>query len=136
MRRRIVLLDDYLTLWSDRRFDWATNCCHFTAGWVRMIENVDPLAMAKLAGDFGSPLAAGRMLQVFGGDLRSAVTQALARAEQLPSLAQVGDVVLLPGTLYGTLGICNGRDVAVLTTEGGTTFRNMSEAITSWPVGR
>lgn len=126
-------LDDYISHWTDRPFDWgSSNCAHFTAGWVYANEGRDPMASVEaldgLKGCF-------RVLADIGG-LREAVTRFLGVPEALPSMVQIGDIVLMKGSHFGVLGICNGRDAAVLSTSKGVMFVNMTEAEASWPVGR
>ena len=126
-------LDDYISEWDDRPFDWSSaNCCHFSAGWVQSIEGRDPMASVEaldgLKGCF-------RVLADLGS-LREAVTRLMGVSEALPAMAQIGDLVLLKGSHFGMLGICNGRDVAVLSTSTGVIFVNMDQAEASWPVGR
>lgn len=129
-----MILEDYISAWAARSFDWNSRatCVHFAAGWVRMFESRDPLRSVP---EFKGKLAAGRTLLQYGS-LKDAATQCLGRAPLLtPSLAQVGDVVLLPGQSYGTLGLCNGRNAAVLLEEGGVGFVEMDKAEAAWRVG-
>lgn len=129
-----MLVEDYMSLWVARRFDWSNRatCIHYAAGWVKAIEGFDPLARVP---DFRGRFAAGSLLCEYGS-LRDAVTQALGRAPLASArMAQVGDIVLLPGQFFGTLGICNGLRAAVLLEEGGTGFVEMDKAEAAWRVG-
>lgn len=131
-----MLLEDYLHLWSGRKFDWNnhTTCAHFAAGWVRLIEGWDPMAgTPKFWGVFG---ARTLLQRDFGGSLLDASTQLLGRAPlPTPRMAQVGDIVLLPGSWFGALGICNGLRVAVLRDGGGVDFVESDQAEAAWRVG-
>lgn len=128
-----MLIDDYLHLWSSRGFDWnnRATCVHFAGGWVKAIEGRDPLSSVP---DFRGRFAAGRIISLHGS-FEAAVTEALGRAPlESPRLAQVGDIVLLPGQSFGTLGICNGRRAAVLTEGHGVDFLDMEQAEAAWRV--
>lgn len=128
-----MLLEDYIALYAERRFGWEhDSCAHFAARWVRAQENLYPLRGLPR---FGGPMEAGHIISRYGGTLRDAVTQMLARAPlETPRLAQLGDIVLLPGGFHGTLGICNGLRAAVLSEEGGVVFVEMEQAEAAWRV--
>ena len=128
-----MLVEDYLDLWSSREFSWdgGSTCAHYAGGWVRAQEGRDPLSALPV---FSGRLAAGRVIADCGG-FAEAVTQALGRAPlSTPRLAQVGDLVLLPGQFYGTLGICNGLRSAVLLEQGGIGFVDTETAEAAWRV--
>ena len=128
-----MLLDDYFALYAEKRFGWEhDSCAHFAARWVKAQEGWYPLRRFPR---FGGPMEAKHVIDHHGGTLRDAVTQMLARPPlETPRLAQTGDIVLLPGGLNGTLGICNGLRAAVLSEEGGVTFVDMEQAEAAWRV--
>lgn len=126
-----MLINDYCDLWLARQFDWSSaNCGHWAGGWVRMIEGKNPMdSVPSMEGIRG---VVSRVLEY--GSLTEMVTQHLARAPIDPKLAQVGDLVLLPSELSGSLAICNGR-TAIGMSEFGITSAPMETAIAAWRVG-
>jgi hypothetical protein len=113
------------------RFDWRRhNCAHFVADWVRVATGVDPLA------DLRGVQTLDGWHQAAGPDLRAAVTARLGVAPKLPTLAQCGDVVLLPAAVFGALSICAGRTAAGLTPRGEVVHVPMTEAVCAWSLPR
>lgn len=129
-----MLVEDYVDLWRRKQFKWdGSNCLHWASGWVTLIEgycSFGPIEVSVI-----NAREAARMLEAYGG-LRSALTQRLARPEEDPRTAKVGDLVLLPGELFGAVGICNGSSAAALSSAGGVSFFEMNIAEASWPIGR
>lgn len=126
-------LDLYLTEIQARPFDWsAWNCCHFTAMWVRLVTGRN--VMAGLPA-MSTRLTAQRLIGQLGGSLRAVWTRWLEREPILPTLAQVGDVVLVQVDDVEAVGICCGRTAAVLTEANGVAHVPMSSALAAWWVG-
>lgn len=133
MRFRAVILQDYIDLWRTRAWDWSSaNCTHFAAGWVREIEDFDPLAAAP---QYEGMMGAGRVL-VGDGGLRGVVSRLLNREPIVPAMAHLGDVVLFAGSAYGLLGLCNGHDVALFCSPSGVRYVGIDGAEAAWPVAR
>lgn len=112
-------------------FDWAAhNCCHFVAAWVRQATGCDPMhGLAPTPGE----RCARRLVRRLGGSLVAAWTQRLARAPIAPTMAQVGDIVALPlAERRGAVGICTGRQVALLQAGGGIALLPMQQATHAW----
>ena len=123
-------------------FNWSTNnCCHFAGRWVRWATGFDPLS--GLA-DVADAYSAGRLLRAIGGGgLAAAVTTRMQRPPLLPSLAQVGDVVLMHGVaetavvcsmLGAALGICAGRTAVFIDLAGCCQHMPMVRAAKAWPL--
>jgi hypothetical protein len=113
-------------------FDWgARNCCHFMLEWVLLVEPASGIS-AKQPRSLAGSLRYVRK----HGSLRAAVTERLGREPIDARLASVGDIVLCPapGEIGEAVGICNGR-TAVLLSEAGLCFHDMSTALCAWPVG-
>jgi hypothetical protein len=126
-------LDLYLTEVQARAFDWAAwNCCHFTAMWVQRVTGRDVLAGLP---PMHSRLTAHRVISQLGGSLQAAWTRQIGRDSILPTLAQVGDVVLVRVDDVEAVGICCGRTAAVLTEAQGVAHVPMSAALAAWWVG-
>jgi hypothetical protein len=114
-------------------FDWATaNCCHFAAGWVTEVEGAD--AMSGIATP--TVRSAVSLVRAFGG-LSAAITRRLGREPIAPTLARVGDVVLMDGLgpCGAMVGICAGRTAVFVTEHGDIAHQPMSEAAHAWRVG-
>lgn len=126
-------LDAYIDSWRTRTFSWnGTICAHFAAGWVHVCEGRSP--MDALANDPRSVRDCAREIDHFGS-LKNAVTKLLGR-DPLSSarFAQTGDIVLFDGSLFGVLGICNGRTAFVLSDEGVISI-GMEDAKEAWRIG-
>ena len=126
-------LQEFLEPWRARPFDWGTrNCCHLVAAWVREREGVSPLV-----GIGPMPHTQTGVLRkiVRLGGLRAAWTRQLRRDPIGPTVARLGDVVLLAVNGDGEFtGICNGR-TALLMTSAGIMALPMDDAVCAWPVG-
>ena len=138
--RITAALCSYLDTTTRPPFDWqVNNCCHFAAGWWRLMTGVDALAgFAMPAG----PAAARRLLHAPGASLLDLVGQRTHRAPVPPSFAQVGDLVALPASALGggdtgtgvALGICCGRTAVLLAIDGATGHVPMTSALCAWPL--
>lgn len=126
-----VRLDAYITAQAAQPFDWAAhNCCHFVAGWVRAATGRDPMQGLPAT---PSRRAARRLERQLGGTLADAWAHRLGRAAIRPELAQAGDVVLVPvGADGAAVGICIGRQVALLTEADGIAVMPMAAASHAW----
>ena len=123
-------LDVWLRAVSARPFDWAAwNCGHFAADWV-LAATGHRLALGLPA--TADPRAWSRALAQAGG-LRAHV-KAHTGAVALPGcLAQVGDVVLLPGRVVPeALAVCVGERIACVGHPGGVVQRPLFEARWCW----
>ena len=84
-------------------------------------------------------LAAARRMLTQEGGLHALVTAALARPSIAPTLAQLGDVVLLAVSEHDAdaqaLGLCCGEYAAAVTAEGGLTMHPMTNGLAAWRVG-
>lgn len=113
-------LDEYLTAAEKRPFSWADfNCVLFAAEGVAAMTGVD------LSAPYRGPKSMRGWLgfvRRHAGDVEGLVTKMLG--PPLPSIkrAMRGDVVLMPAKVIGcdmdALGLCLGKSVAILTTDG------------------
>ena len=111
-------------------FDWRrAHCGDFAGGWVLACTGRSPTAgMPRHA----TALGWRRALEQSGG-MVAVVSARLQRQPILPTLAQVGDVVMLPGDLTGgTLAICAGRTAICVDDAGATVHVPMSDALHAW----
>ena len=133
MGTRAMRLDVYLADAASRRFHWARhNCCHFVAAWVAAETGRDP--MEGLPWTHGRA-AALRLIRQLGGTLADAWTRQLGRAPIAATLAQPGDVVLVPlGPASAAVGLCTGSHAALLTEHDGLIHLPMSAATQAWRV--
>ncbi|MEJ1935885.1 hypothetical protein WDZ92_37295 [Nostoc sp. NIES-2111] len=128
-------LTAYLAGREPAPFHWATsNCGHFAAGFVALVEGRDPLA-----GDvMPATLHAARRAMRDAGGLEGWVSRALAREPISASLAQVGDVVLLPVSATDpeaqAVGLCCGEYAAAVCDDGTLTMHPMGNALAAWRV--
>lgn len=124
-------LAQYCAGYSAGGFDWArANCCHFAAGWVESIKGSNPMAGLRTT---RSKFSAYRLIGRLGGSLRAAWSRLMVRESIPASLAQIGDVVLLPLPDGGAaLGICAGRTAVFVLSDGATGHWPMSEAECAW----
>lgn len=123
-----------LELWlqavAARPFDWgAWHCGHFAADWV-LAATGHRLALGLPAAD--DPRTWARNLAQAGG-LRAHL-KAHTGAPALPGcLAQVGDVVLLPGRVVPeALAVCVGERIACVGHPGGVVHRPLADARWCW----
>lgn len=132
-------LQQYLQAWGAQPFSWAAaNCCHLAAGWVQAATGRNPMQGLAPTPDLRAAL---RLLQSLGGSVASAWTQQMGCAAISPTMAQLGDVVLMPlpnpqGQGTGSaVGICNGRTAVYTTTPGGQLlYQDMQLATHAWPL--
>jgi hypothetical protein len=128
---RAALLGAYLERHADKRFCWLKwNCCHFVAGWMHEVSGFNPMHGLPYT---PSGFHAQRLQRRLGGTLADAWAARLGRAPIAPTLAQVGDVVLvpLPGD-HAAVGICTGRHAAVLTLADGLAMLPIGAATHAW----
>jgi hypothetical protein len=124
-------LDLYLHAYS-APFSWQrAHCGDFIGGWVLAMTGRSPVAgMPRQS----TARAWARVFKSSGG-MVAVVSTRLQREPILPTLAQVGDVVMLPcAVLGGKLGICAGRTAVCMTEDGSTTHLPMYEALHAWPL--
>lgn len=126
-------IPSYLAVYVDgysHAFDWlAANCCHFAAGWVRLVERFDPMD-----GLPGTPdkFAAYRLIRR-GGGLAALWSRQLGREPISPKLAQVGDVVMMPlDDGRAAVGICAGRTAVFVDEHGSCVHEPIARASHAW----
>lgn len=123
-------LAEYAAGYGSPAFDWErANCCHFAAGWVKACTGRDPMADLPATPRMSD---ARRLMRALGG-LRSACTVQTGLRQVLPTLAQVGDLVLRPleGDGYA-LGICAGRTAMHVDELGSVVHLAMDGALCAW----
>lgn len=122
-------LSAYLASASGGAFDWrSANCAHFAAGWVRWATGRDVRGSLP---ERGNMREWARLARDAGG-MQVLVTDRLRCQPIAPAFARLGDIVLLPGALTGTLAVCNGRTAVCPADPRGTVFLPMSSAIYAW----
>lgn len=123
-------LTAYLATWTGEGFDWRLrHCGTFAAGWVREVTGRDALAGLE------SHRTLADWRRAVGGDMAELVSRQLQSLPVLSALAQLGDVVLLPGRITGgTLAICAGRTAATIDELGACIHVPMIEARCAWRV--
>ena len=127
--KNALTLDTYLRTFVGFPFDWGTaNCCHMAFGWVRIVE-------PHTDADLSIPESKTGCLREIAehGSLQNLISVKLKRAAIAPTMAQVGDLVMLSGPDETAIGICNGRRAACRT-EDGVSFADMENAICAWPL--
>jgi hypothetical protein len=121
-------LSEFLDAWPAKPFDWASgNCCHFAAAWVKAATGRE-IELPKTP----DVRAARRVLKT---GLADACRRLYGGPEVLPTLAQTGDLVLVPVEGEGVgeaLGICSGRDVILLGADGKPAVLPIDRATTAW----
>lgn len=111
-------------------FDWRSHtCAHWAAGWVHAATGRDPLQGLP-------PCATVRdWLEVVreAGGFQALVTRQLRCSPVAPAMAQLGDVVLLPGLQTGgVLALCAGTTAALLADDGASVHVPMHQALAAW----
>lgn len=121
-------LTQYLQAWPVAGFDWRSrHCGTLIAGWVLLMTGRDALAGLENC----RTLADWR--REVGHDMAVLVSRQLGVMPVLPTLAHVGDVVLLPGKMAGgTLALCAGRTAATVDEHGACIHVPMAEARCAW----
>ena len=115
-------------------FSWTgTNCGQFAAGAVEAITGHDVGAVFRGAKTRRQQLAI--LKRVAGGDIEAAALMIGGEPLANPTLAQRGDVVSVPTPQGPALGICTGRDVAVLTPDNGVDYVPLRVARMAWRAG-
>lgn len=111
-------------------FDWRGHtCAHWAAGWVRGATGRDALQGLPAC---ASPREWLELVRDAGG-FQQLVTRQLRCSPVAPAMAQLGDLVLLPGLhTGGTLALCAGTTAAVLADDGATVHVPMHQAIVAW----
>lgn len=130
--KRAVKLQEYLDSVSGREFTWDhANCCHFAGGWVEVLTGVNPMAGLRVT---DSAFDARKLIASLGG-LRAATSAQLGHEAIDPKLAQLGDVVYVEvSNGYGAVGICAGRDVLLINTDGQMSRLELSDATCAWRI--
>lgn len=111
-------------------FCWhQRHCAHFAAGWV----------LAATGRNVLQGLPACRTMRAWAayirrvGGFEALVTRCLRCSPVPPAMAQLGDVVLLPGDVTGgTLGVCAGATAACLGEGGASVHLPMAGALAAW----
>lgn len=119
---------------QDHRFSWTgTNCGQFAAGAVQAMTGIDVGAEFRGARTKREQLAILR--RVAGGDVEAAAT--MIGGQPLPSvlMAMRGDVVSVPAPDGAALGICTGRDVAILSPDLGVVRVPLAVCRKAWRTG-
>jgi len=125
---RAVLLEKFVLEHEGMTFDWAhRNCGHLIEDWANMVEGLGATVPPTR-----SQADTLRMIEARGG-MEALVTEQLKRPSMLPTLAQIGDVVLFENA---TLGICNGRLSVCVSASEGTVYKATESALAAWPMGR
>ena len=130
------ILNEWLDATPCTPFDWAGwNCCSFGASWVEHAEGMNP--MSGLAGT-PDAMAAARLVRSLGG-MEAAWSKQLGRDTILPTMAQIGDVVMAPVDDGGegagcVIGICNGHVFFAVAVDGSRTAHPMSLAACAWRI--
>lgn len=122
-------LAEYLAI-RHEPFNWAGNtCAHWAAGWVRAATGRDPLRHLP---ECTEPSAWLRLVKESGG-VEALVTRCLRCSPVPPAMAQIGDVVLLPGHVTGALlALCAGTTAALLGDDGASLHVPMHQARAAW----
>lgn len=116
---------------QERPFTWGSHDCGTVAAeWLQQREGAAP---AQCWRDLRTAM---RHISEHGGELSAAVSLALAREPISALMAQIGDLVLIPGTsgVGAALGICAGRHALCLGAHGMVAVE-MSRASCAWRVG-
>jgi len=127
------LLTEFLDGWPMQPFDWPTrNCCHFAAAWIRFATGKEIELPAT-----ADARSARKALKRLGGSLAEGCRRLHSGLEVPPSLAQTGDLVLVPVDGEGegvgeALGICSGRDAVLIDSAGKPTILPMDRATNAW----
>jgi hypothetical protein len=110
-------------------FSWGSNdCCTFAAGAVQAITGQNPMA---LVAPYKTEFAAARLMKE-GGGLQQ-IAASLLGQPVAPTMAAVGDVVLLINEGREMLGICNGVNV-MAPGESGMVALGMDAALAAWKI--
>jgi hypothetical protein len=117
---------------SAQPFDWRNaSCADFVAGWLVSRTGCDPMGGLRR---HCTALGWHRAIQARGGWV-PLVSGQLGCDPVQPSLAQTGDVVLLPGAITGgTLALCAGRTAVCVDEHGAQVHVPMAEALHAWPL--
>lgn len=137
MTNRTALLEEYLVANREPTFDWElSNCCHFACRWVELLTGTDlMLGLRSTPSEF----AARKLLAELGGTLDQVWTKTLGEAAAIsPTLAQVGDVVMIPmeDKAGAAVGICSGMDVICVAETGRLARIPISLGTHAWKIGR
>lgn len=112
-------------------FAWGRNdCAAFAAAWLYALHGVD--VFLRLGVHYGGARGARRLLTA-GGGLAAWCEHALGAPLERPSLAQRGDLVLLPTERGAALAVVVGEQ-AVGPGRHGLHFEPLSVACAAWSV--
>jgi hypothetical protein len=110
-------------------FAWGSNdCCTFAAAAVQALTGVNPMARVPA---YDSAFAAARLIEE-GGGLRALATSLLG-SPVAPTMAAVGDVVLVLNEGREALGVCNGTCVAGAGPDG-VVYIGLDAALAAWKI--
>ncbi len=133
-------LAEFIARGRTKPFQWGSwDCCSMPFEAVELITGVDP--WAKLRGRYKTELGALRILKNFAGggvvEMVEKIMADLGAPEVKIPFARRGDLCLLVGDPAGfgaTLGVCLGRDVAVVTLDG-LRFLPLTRVSRVWGMG-
>ena len=110
-------------------FAWGANdCCTFAAAAVEALTGEDPMSTIP---PYDGAMEAGRMVEE-GGGLKPLADSFLG-ASVTPSMAAVGDIVLVVNAGRQMLAVCNGTNV-LAPGETGVAVLGMETAIAAWKI--
>lgn len=111
-------------------FSWhGETCAHWVARWIEAATGRDALHGLRACSDLRDWLRAVGA----AGSVESLVTRQLRCSAIHPAMAQLGDIVLVPGAISGgILGLCAGATVALRGDDGASVHLPMAEAQAAW----
>lgn len=126
-------LSKHVAAWATRPFAYGeTDCVTFAAAWLERMGYADPLdGIPK----WNSALGAARAFGALGGfDAAIEARMAALGCPRIPiTFAMRGDIVLVKASARTrALGICDGRDVAVLAPSGMKMVPLIANAVAAW----
>ena len=129
---RATQLQSYLDSAEGQAFAWdALNCCHFSGRWVETVTGKNPMTGLRVT---ATPEEARALIAEMGGLMQATTTQ-LGIEPVDAKQAQLGDVVYVELSLgYGAIGICVGRQLVLLNTNGDFSRLNLDKATCAWRI--
>lgn len=124
----------YLKRCEDKEFIRGRHdCALFAAHAVKQISNKD--FAAGFRGKYKTARGASTALKKYGaGTLFETVTAFLGNPYKTPLLAKRGDVVGVMQAEGATLGICTGKEIALVAKIGGLIYLPITKGIYAWRV--
>lgn len=111
-----MTLTEYLHA-VDATFSWPeNNCCHFAAGWMKVVRGQDLMAGVERIEGKREALEA---IKKRGRTLVDAVSSAVGSQPVTGALARTGDIVFTSVFKGVSLGICSGRHAVFLSEADG-----------------